>query len=862
VTDALDRLKAALADRYAIERELGQGGMATVYLARDLKHEREVALKVVQPGLGAALGAERFLREIRTTAQLTHPHILPLLDSGEADGTLFYVMPYVEGESLRDRLAREKQLPLDEALRITREVADALAYAHGRGVIHRDIKPDNILLQSGHAVVADFGIARAMDQASGATLTGTGVSVGTPQYMSPEQAMGGRDLDGRSDLYSLGCVLYEMLAGEPPFTGPTAESVVRQHLSVEPRPVTALRPAVPPEIAQAVGRCLAKTPADRFATAAAFADALARPEEARAPLPRVVPRRLALKVTGGALLVVLAAVLVLHPWARRAEAGGGGAASRVIVLPYDNETGDAALEPLGRMAAEWITEGLAQTGEVQVVPNLMVVQALSGPDERSGAPGRLQRVAKGLESGIAVTGSYYRQGDSLEFHSSVVDVASGTSLGIVETVRGALRDPSAAVEAVRNRVTGVLALRLNALVGWELPPSARPPSYEAYRAYAAGMERWIAGDYLAAALQFERAYALDSTYLRALMLASFAFNNGGDPRRSDSLAQVLAPRKQALSPYDRYRLEFRLAGGDREAQLRAARAATALLPIGTARWALIVTLLGAGRPHEALANVQDFLRHGFVETLWSWYAVWGLHSELLHVLGEHERELVVAEQARIRLPTSLHVMEYEGRVLAALGRLDRLRALGDEILATAPQPQITPGDVLLSLVKELRAHGQRDAALELAGRALGWLDAQGRAERSAPGVRALRGRLLYSAERWGDAAGVFQTLAGDSTRRLAFLGFSGLLAARRGALDSARAVLAQLASLEGTNQGGSSTVWRARIAAVLGEREQAVTLLRQAFREGYAFGIGLHADQDLASLRGYAPFEAMLRPNE
>ncbi len=274
MSDPMSRLGAALSDRYRIERELGEGGMATVFLAQDLKHHRQVAVKVLRPELSSALGPERFLREIETTANLRHPHILPLYDSGEADGLLFYVMPFVEGESLRDRLQRDKQLPIDDALRITREVADALSYAHSKGVIHRDIKPENILLESGHAVVADFGIAKAISAAGGQSLTRTGMSIGTPQYMSPEQAAGEGDLDGRSDLYSLACVLYEMLAGQPPFSGATAESLVHQHLVVDARPITQLRPAVPPAVADVLTRALAKNPADRFSPAAHFATVL------------------------------------------------------------------------------------------------------------------------------------------------------------------------------------------------------------------------------------------------------------------------------------------------------------------------------------------------------------------------------------------------------------------------------------------------------------------------------------------------------------------------------------------------------------------------------------------------------------
>src|SRR6266404_4523124 len=235
MTPVPDRLAAALADRYRIERELGQGGMATVYMAEDLKHHRKVAVKVLRPELASALGPERFLREIETTANLRHPHILPLYDSGEAGGFLFYVMPLVEGESLRDRLTREKQLPIDDALRIASEVASALDYAHRHGVIHRDIKPENILLHDGRALVADFGIALAASKAGGTRMTETGMSLGTPHYMSPEQAMGEREITARSDVYALGVVLYEMLTGDPPFTGSTAQAIVARVLTEKPR---------------------------------------------------------------------------------------------------------------------------------------------------------------------------------------------------------------------------------------------------------------------------------------------------------------------------------------------------------------------------------------------------------------------------------------------------------------------------------------------------------------------------------------------------------------------------------------------------------------------------------------------------
>src|SRR5688500_1648062 len=271
-------LSASLADRYRIERELGAGGMATVYLAEDLRHGRRVALKVLRPELAAIIGPQRFLSEIRTTANLQHPHILSLFDSGEVNGTVFYVMPFVEGESLRDRLDRERQLPIDDALRIIRAVARALDYAHRHGVIHRDIKPENILLHDGRAVVADFGIALAAGSVGATRITETGMSLGTPHYMSPEQAMGERSITARSDVFSLGCVLYELLVGEPPFTGPTAQAIVARVMTETPRSIVAQRHTVPAHVDAAARRALEKLPADRFQSAAEFAHALAVPD--------------------------------------------------------------------------------------------------------------------------------------------------------------------------------------------------------------------------------------------------------------------------------------------------------------------------------------------------------------------------------------------------------------------------------------------------------------------------------------------------------------------------------------------------------------------------------------------------------
>jgi len=273
----VERLNAALEGRYRIERELGEGGMATVYLAHDLKHERRVALKVLKPELAAVVGAERFLAEIKTTANLQHPNILPLFDSGEADSFLFYVMPYVEGETLREKLDREHQLPVEEAVRITTDVAEALDHAHRQGVVHRDIKPGNILLRDGRPLVADFGIALAVGVAGGGRMTETGLSLGTPHYMSPEQATGDQTVGAATDIYALACVLYEMLVGDPPYLGSTAQAILGKIIAGEIASATRQRRSVPPNVDAAIRRALEKLPADRFSSAQDFSRALANP---------------------------------------------------------------------------------------------------------------------------------------------------------------------------------------------------------------------------------------------------------------------------------------------------------------------------------------------------------------------------------------------------------------------------------------------------------------------------------------------------------------------------------------------------------------------------------------------------------
>ena len=442
LTDQRERLQAALAGRYTIERELGHGGMAVVHLAVDLRHGRRVALKVLRPELAAELGAERFLREIRIAAGLQHPGVLPLYDSGDAGGILYYVMPYVEGESLRDRLTREGALPLADALAIAGEVADALGYAHAHEVVHRDVKPENILLSGGHALVADFGIARAIGAAGGDQLTETGIAVGTPAYMSPEQASAERPMDGRTDIYALGCVLYEMLAGEPPFSGPTAQAVLARHTLDPVPPLRTVRPDLPAHVERATLRALAKTPGDRFPTAAAFRDALVSTPtagwHARLPLVALL----------AALAVGVAAYLALRP------SPSAVPARSVAILPFRNLSPDPSDEYFSDGMSEELTTALGK------VEGLRVAAPTSAGAFRN-ANVTARQIGRTLGVATLLEGTVRRAGGRLRVAAHLINAESGYDLWSDEYERD-VRDVFAVQDEITRAIVGALRVKLAA----------------------------------------------------------------------------------------------------------------------------------------------------------------------------------------------------------------------------------------------------------------------------------------------------------------------------------------------------------------------------------------------------------------
>jgi len=686
VANELDRLSAALAGRYRLEHELGRGGMATVYLAQDLKHDRRVALKILSPELAHALGPERFLREITVTAGLDHPHILPLLDSGHVDGLLYYLMPYVEGESLRDRLSREQQLPLDDALRIAREVASALSYAHARGVVHRDIKPENILLSHGHARVADFGIARAVTAAGGEALTGTGLAIGTPAYMSPEQAGGERAVDGRSDVYALGCVLYEMLAGHPPFAGATSYELLARH-ALDPLPsLSAARPNLPAGIEHAITTALAKSPADRFDTAARFAEALARQESEStlaaapaAPLPRRGTRWKVWAPLGAVAALIALAVLFFRPGRPAAgPAEAGFARTAIAVLPFQNLSGNPEHAYFaGGLHDELLTQ-LSKVAALRVISRTSVMRYAGGTTP-------LREIARELKVGSVVEGSIQVAGGRLRVNVQLIDAATDGHLWADRYDR-TLDDAFAIQSDVAQHIVTAVGAALSSAESRGMTDSPTA-SAEAYRLYLQGREYFtrpsrLRQDYETAEQLYKRAIELDSGF--ALAHVALAEVNGlmyllrYDPSPERRIRHIeeseIAIRLEPDLPkaHEAMGTAYALGRGDLSRALawylRAARG----LPNDARLWQRI------GFANRVLGNWEDALA-GFAKSteLDPYDADLYFHRGITELLARRFDEAIRSQERALSLAPDLHAAAIiRGWAYAhGRGQLDTLRSV-------------------------------------------------------------------------------------------------------------------------------------------------------------------------------------------
>jgi tRNA A-37 threonylcarbamoyl transferase component Bud32 len=542
--DQVDRLRAALADRYELDREIGSGGMAQVYLAHDRQHDRDVAIKVLRPELAAAIGTDRFLREIRIEARLQHPNILPLYDSGTAAGLLYYVMPYVEGETLRERIRREKQLPLGDALQITREVAEALSYAHAHDVVHRDIKPANILLSGTHALVADFGIAKAISEADADALTGTGIAVGTPEYMSPEQGSGDHGVDARTDIYALGCVLYEMLAGEPSFSGRTAQTILARHRHDTPAPLRTVRPSVSPELEAVVSTALAKVPADRFTSAQRLTEALNAAPGQTVASALAGPRRRRWLAGAAALGIALLTGLAL--WRLGPSWSGTKDPNKVLVFPVVDHRSGNHDNHAGEEIAILIGSALEHTEPLKWIDGWTLLDERERQDARLLTAHAARELSSGQQAGFYLEGSIAGIGDSvtvtLRLHdtrgdSLVGQTSASASLDRVPLLQVGLRAVGALLPSLLGPGATVDPTALAAL-------SDRQPA--AIASWLQGEREYRRSRFGAALGYFTRAVQADSALAVAALRGAEAADWVRQPVKADSLVKVALAHARLL----------------------------------------------------------------------------------------------------------------------------------------------------------------------------------------------------------------------------------------------------------------------------------------------------------------------------
>jgi serine/threonine-protein kinase len=855
VTGVPSDLARALGDRYILGPHVAAGGMADVYLATDVRHGREVAVKVMRADFSPVLGPERFLREIAIASKLTHPNIVPVYDSGQAGPCLFYVMPFLGGRTLRERLTREVQLPVDEALRITLEIADALGYAHGLGIIHRDIKPENVLLEAGHAVVADFGLARAIEAASGMNVTSARIALGTAAYMSPEQAGASQVLDGRSDLYALALVLYEMLSGDVPFHAPTTTGLLARKAAGQYPALRIVRRTVPEQLDKAIARALQPVPADRFASVEEFADALRRTDVRAEPAPRW--RWVALAAGLLALLAGAAVLTARHgrPPVPAPVAGLG----RIVVSPLENRTGAPALDVVGLMAGDWITEGLQRTGIVEVVPTPAAMEASRFVSGSADVREPVHALATETGAGIVVSGSYYRRADRLLFRVTVADQEGARLIETLADVEAPVADPLMGVEELRARLMGWLAVRYDDRLAVPASGAERPPTYEAYRSFSEAMTRYIAMQNAQALPLFRRAFDLDSSFTVALLYASVVATNLSDWARADSLLGAVDRRRAKLSAYDQAWLDYRLAfvHGDREAALSAIRSAANLAPGSKAAYNHALEAYLSGHYREALTAIEALPADRGPMRGFSPY--WDAYGSILHVLGDYHREYDVAVAARRQYPDRLMRVSALARALAARGDSTALARVVHEAEAMPTDPiGWDYGHLLAETAEELRAHGHAGASRAYFQRLRQWFEAAGRGLTSQ--WRLVQ--TLYALGRWDEAGRLLDSLRRLDPGSVEYLGMAGLLMSRTGNRDGATAVADTLAHRLRPYDRGLAGLCRARIAARLGDRSGAVDRLREAFAAGLSHDLRLHRDADLASLRGYGPFEDLVRSRD
>lgn len=849
------------ADRYEIIEELGQGGMGRVFRVEDVKAKEEIAIKVIKPEISTDKKTiERFRNELNITRKIRHKNVCGMYDFGETEGTHYITMEYVAGEDLKSFLRRSGKLTIEMAVRVAKQVCEGLAEAHRLDIVHRDLKPSNIMIdKEGHARIMDFGIARSL-KAKG--ITGAGLVIGTPEYMSPEQAEG-KEADSRSDIYSLGVVLFEMLTGQRPFEGDSALGIAMKHKGETPRDPKELNPQISDDLSSVILKCLEKEKGARYQRGADVRSELEKIEKGLPTTDRVKPKikaitskeitvKFSLKkllIPALALLVIAAIALVL--FIRR---GPRLDPNLVVVAVFVNQTGDPTLDPVGLMAADWITQGLSQTGIVAVAP-LPPSEVSEGVKE---GKDRIRFLAKETGAGKVISGAYYLQGENIRLHAQITDAQEGKLLSALDPVSGPVDDPVKAIELLRKRVMGMLASLLDEKISAFIDGGMKPPTYEAYREYLDGRHVFFRYEYRKAIEYYSRAIALDPDFILPLMWTGWAYLNLGEYAELETFYRKLDKYRDKLDPVNRHILDYFGATlrGDNEDAYNAMRQ-TVIAAKGTRLNYLVAwTANRINRPKEAV----EFLKKMDLESSWAggWVPMWGYLTTAHHMLGNHRQELKEARNGRKQYPESLRALGYEMRALTALGRIKEINKLIDESLTLPPQTG-SPGLIMMNAGRELRAHGYRQASLQVLERAVKWFESRPKEESETRSHRYGLARVLYEAEKWEEAQDIFEALHKEFSDYIYYLGYLGSLGARRGDKEEALRILNLLENIKRPYLFGSHTYWRARIASLLGEKENAIRLIREALAQGLTYTF-LHPVMDLEPLGDYPPFKELIKP--
>ena len=749
--DVRPRLERALEGRYTIVSLLGRGGSATVFQAREHKHDRAVVLKVLHPEVAAHLGVHRFLSEVRIAAQLSHPNILPLIDSGEVDGLLYYVMPHLGGETLRRRIDRLGRVPLRDAIVPLRDIADALHATHAAGIIHRDLKPENVLCAGDHAYLLDFGIA-VRDDALQTRHTQEGMVVGTVGYMSPEHAEG-REVGPPSDVFAWGVIAREMLTGYAPFERVSGEL-----------------PGTPPSLASLIARALDRDPTTR-PTAAHLRDTLSAVHA-----PASSTRR---KTAIMAALVASAAAAAFM--SSRGDKGDDGTQLPlpVAVAPLLNETGDTTLAIWGRMAADWITQGLHETALVRVVPWSTTRQVWDQLDSAA-ARHPATAVADETDAGTVVTGSYYSVGDRIAFRLDVADAVRDRLLASLPPVVVGRDSLDFAIRELRDRLMGFVALRYDERTDGLPGLAAQPPRFNAYRAFDRGLELYNRQQYGASATEFRQAWTADTSFAVPLIYAAMAHWNQDDFEWVDTLVSTAQRHRESLSEYDRLQLDYLAArlASDGPTAVAAARRAVELAPESRAAYNLARDLIAMDRPAEGRQLLERIdPDRGLMK---GWPSYWTQLAHARHLTGAHADELAAARGMRSRHPDSRVATVLEARALAALGDT---RALDSLLRVTAALPAATYWSHAAALVvagEELVVHHDSTRGFPYLTAAAAWLRRELRADPRRREHRYWLGSALYDLASWRAADSVYSRLASDFPDRTDYRGLAALARARVG----------------------------------------------------------------------------------